>query len=68
MNQNFMHWGKGHCYICHCDYYQTHQCTLDSVFPTPCNQLTCGPWYQYNKGSFGSDLPDQEPPARAKGE
>lgn len=46
MNIDFMQVGEGHCWICHQTYYQTHLCTLENVFPTPCNPLTCGRWYQ----------------------
>jgi hypothetical protein len=44
--KSFMQLGEGHCWICHQTYFQTHVCTLETTFPTPCNELTCGLWFE----------------------
>jgi len=40
-----MQLGKGHCYICHQTYEQDHTCTLETVYPSECDILGCGGWY-----------------------
>ena len=46
--------GEGHCYICHQTYQQDHTCTLETVYPTECNVLTCGRWY--NRTRYKNNL------------
>ena len=51
METNFLQTGEGHCWICHKTYYQEHTCTLETTFPTPCNPVTCGRWYDERQKS-----------------